>query len=391
MFAKTLIYVLVGLLLYACNPKANTIPSSVELNVSNVSLSSKVNEMVRLSFGIDYSTGFSDTATLAFQNPAAAISAIFTVSEANRNRLDLNIPQVGDAVQMVEGRPAMLTPNAPLLFGVSEHLADGSSVKPFYIGHSLTDYIPEMIASWTNMDWGFQSIPGAPLRWQWQRMAAADLGSYPPHEVTFYDPDYGLPRGDYSALVLTESVPRNSENIEDTLDYAGRFVDYALKHNPASRIYIYEVWHCVYSGTRKDCGEDFDSRTWRQRLDDDLPMWNSLVADLNRRFDTVQPICLIPGGQGLARLYDAMMAGTVPDLKQIEDLFEDDIHLNDIGRYFVSALHYGILFQESPVGLKHQVYNQWGGLFAGPNQQQATRLQQIALDTLVEDSPCFQP
>ncbi len=391
MFAKTLIYLLIGLLLNACHPQANTTPSGFELNLSNPGLHSSFIDPARLSVATDRTTGFSDTVPLALHNPPAAISATFTASEANRSHLDISASPAGDYHRLVEDRAATLTRSPPHFFRVSDRPADSAAVQPFYIGHSLTDYIPEMIASWTKMHWGFQSIPGAPLRWQWQRMAAADLDSYPPHAVSFYHPDYGLPSGGYTALILTESVPRRPENLEETFDYAGRFVNYVLGHNPATRIFVYEVWHCIRSGTPTGCDYDIDSRAWRQRLDDDLPMWESVVADLNRRFDTTQPVCLIPGGQGLARLYDAIMAGTVPGLSQLEDIFEDDIHLNDIGRYFVSALHYGILFQESPVGLNHQVYNQWGGLFAGPNQQQATRLQQIALETLLDESPCFQP
>lgn len=86
--------------------------------------------------------------------------------------------------------------------------------KAYYVGHSLTDYIPEMVQSLSdnhnevNFSWIFQSIPGAPLRWQWDRKAAMDFTNYPPHIAAFYNESYGLPTGDFDALILTESVPR---------------------------------------------------------------------------------------------------------------------------------------------------------------------------------------
>ena len=258
-------------------------------------------------------------------------------------------------------------------------------VKVFYIGHSLTDYIPEMVSSLAatkSFEWAFQSIPGAPLRWQWQRMDANDFVSDPPYSVTFFNPEFGLASGNFSDLVLTESVPRHQDNLTDTFDYASRFADFALSHNPLTKIYIYEVWHCINSANRADCDYDMDSSYWRSWLEEDLSIWESIVEHLNKRFEPANPVCLIPAAQGLARVYDAIEAGTLPEIQRIEDIFEDDIHLNDIGRYFIATLHYSILLGENPVGLSHQVYDSWGGLFEGPNAAQAQRLQEIALETL---------
>lgn len=91
---------------------------------------------------------------------------------------------------------------------------------------------------------------------------------------------------------------------------------------------------------------------------------------------------MIPAGQGMAAMYDAIQAGTVPGITNIEDLFSDDIHLNDIGRYFIACIHFVTIHQVSPVGLTHQLKNRWGGEFDAPSASLALKFQEIAWETV---------
>lgn len=266
----------------------------------------------------------------------------------------------------------------------------GAQTQAFYIGHSLTDQVPDMVKSLSDdhqdvaFDWFFQSIPGASLQWQWGRMAANDYDPIPPHYYGFYHPVHGLPNGNFTALVLTESVPRIDEvwSIGATYDYAELFADYATDFNADTRIFVYEVWHCLNSGTPTGCDFDIDSNPWRQRLDDDLPMWESVVDHLNNELSLNHEVCLIPGGQGLALLYDEIVAGTVPDLNDITDLFSDDIHLTDQGKYFIACIHFAMLTGQNPIGLTHQTQVWWGGNFDAPSPALALRMQEIAWETV---------
>ena len=118
--------------------------------------------------------------------------------------------------------------------------ANAQPLKAFYIGHSLSDQIAEMVQSLTDdtedvyFDWRYQSIPGSPLIYHWERMAADDYTAHPPHIYPFYDPTNGLPAGDFDVLVMVDSVPRQSEGewgIAMTYTYSGLFLDYAVLHN----------------------------------------------------------------------------------------------------------------------------------------------------------------
>lgn len=276
-----------------------------------------------------------------------------------------------------------------LLLLISSTIVMGQNVKAFYIGHSLSDQIPDMVASLSDdhsevsfENWVYQTIPGAPLRWNWQAKDRNDFNPIEPFLYGYYHPEKGLKAGDFDALILTESVPRYMSIIEESYDFADSFFVYANTYNPNPRVFIYEVWHCINSGTPTGCSYDVNASPWRQRLTDDLPMWESIVDTLNARYSPETEVCLIPGGQGLARLYDEMLAGNVPGLNTLEDIFADDIHLNDIGKYFIACIHFSVLHQISPVGLKNQLHNMWGSPFTAPNQELALKLQELAWQTV---------
>lgn len=269
-------------------------------------------------------------------------------------------------------------------------LLPAQSPRTFYIGHSLSDQIPDMVQSLSDdhdetvFSWAYQSIPGAPLRWQWDRKDADDYEGNPPQFYGFHDPEGGLPTGQFDALVLTEAVPRYWAILDETYRYADSFYLYATTHNPGLRVYLYEDWHCLLSGTPTGCDYDVDAGSWRQRLTDDLPMWESVVDTLNARYQPALPVCLIPAGQGLARLYDSIQVGAIPGIQAIEDLFSDDIHLNDVGKYFVACVHFATLHETSPVGLTHQLHHWWGGELGAPTPEQALKFQEMAWETVLQ-------
>jgi hypothetical protein len=284
----------------------------------------------------------------------------------------------------------------PLLILSIAYACTGQNLRTFYVGHSLADGIPDMVQSLADNhptasfdNWIFQIGIGAGLEWQWQHKALNNYQSLPPHYYGFYDPSFGLRAGGFKAVVLTESVPRFFGNnawdpMISTYQFADSFYTYAARYNPGIQGYIYEIWHCLKSGTPTGCAWDINASPWRQRLADDLRMWESIVDTLNARHKPAKPVCLIPGGQGLARLHDAIKAGSVPGISNIESIFSDDIHLTDVGRYFIACIHFAMLHRQSPVGLTHQLYSQWGVPYTPPTPAQALRFQQIAWETVTQ-------
>jgi hypothetical protein len=137
---------------------------------------------------------------------------------------------------------------------------------------------------------------------------------------------------------------------------------------------------------------------WRARIDADAPAWDEALAGLRKAYPDLS-IGLIPGGRGLAALHDAIARGEVPGWTSVEqDAFDDDIHLNPYGKYFVACLHYAAIFGRSPVGLPIAVADRGGAsywnvpnwqkkTYAPPSPELAAKLQALAWDVAQRHAP----
>jgi hypothetical protein len=285
------------------------------------------------------------------------------------------------------------------LVGVGEVVARGAQEPPadgrfdvFAIGHSLNSDIPDMVAGlWAAererqgadapgglVPFRFkeQFIPGAPLRWQWEERDRAKEKRAPlePQFRGAYFEEFA--KGGWDALVMVDSVPRGVSLMPETRDYAARFAREAAAKSPGVRVLIYEPWHCTRSGTPEGCAYDkAETRefTWRERIDKDAPMWDQLVVDLAKDLSAEKvdaSVALIPAARGLGLLADAATRGEVPGFAKIEDFFDDEIHTNPYGKYFVACVHFAVLTGRSPVGLPVDVKDRWGrSYWSTPNWQ----------------------
>ncbi|MDX2065350.1 MAG: hypothetical protein SFX74_06365 [Fimbriimonadaceae bacterium] len=236
------------------------------------------------------------------------------------------------------------------------------SVNAFYIGHSLESDIPDMVMALAGSSFQFkeQNIPGAPLGWQWQE--ANRKSTFEPQFQAVYT------RGITSAttdLVLIDSVPRGEpESLRDSIEYTTRFVKFARERNPRVRVFYYEPWHHLTSGTPQRDKDDRASPSrelrWRERLRADRPKWDSVVKAINAALPGGTPVRIIPAGTALGQLDDAISAGRVPGLARIRQVFDDDIHLSPLGKYFVACLHYRALFGQPATGRPYEIRNRWG-------------------------------
>lgn len=249
------------------------------------------------------------------------------------------------------------------------------------VGHSLFGIAgPDMLdsalsATSDSVEVRAQITNGAPLKYNWEHSGAAEG----------IDARAVLPQGTTTDLILTEAVPlANHLKWSDTGVYAQAFAELALSARPDARVFVQETWHSLKSGTGEAIEYDDKAATpWRVRLQEDLADWEGIVtllrADVPGGDARVQ---LIPAGQALARLDDAIAAGTVPGLGAISDIFDDDIHLNAAGHYFVSMVQYAVLTGASPEGLPHAVKDRYGKALDGPDAAIAAALQRVAREAV---------
>lgn len=245
-----------------------------------------------------------------------------------------------------------------------------------FIGHSLFGKInPDMLADLlrgTGIETRVEAqiINGAPLKWNWTRS----------DEAEGVDARAVLPSGAFGTVILTEAVPLDNHlKWSATGEHLLNFADLARAARPDAQVFLQETWHSLHSGTGVEVAHDEGADTpWRERLAQDLPKWQGVVDAANAARPDAPPIRLIPAGQALGRLADAIDAGTVPGLAEIDELFSDDIHLDDLGFWFVSMVQFAVLTGDTPEGLPAQLHDRWGNPFDAPDAALAQRLQQIA-------------
>ena len=257
-----------------------------------------------------------------------------------------------------------------------------SRARVFHVGHSLVNHdmprMLEQVALEAGRDHAYavQIINGANLQWQWNNSASAE-GE---------DARAVLPQGNHDVLVITEAVPLDNHlTWSDTEEFAGRFHALAVDANPDVRVFLYETWHCILSGTSTGCDwDDGDDVPWRERLTQDAARWQGIADHVNANHEGPE-MRIIPAGQAMAVLHDRIAEGGVYGLDDISQIFLDDIHLTAIGNYFVAMVHYASIYRRSPVGLPVQTTDRWETPYEAPLEPLAWSLQEIAWEVVSGD------
>lgn len=245
----------------------------------------------------------------------------------------------------------------------------GANDRILYIGHSLINlnvpFIVKQLAEAAGhpVSYRAQINNGATLKAQWEK---------PDHfnPIPIWNPDQGkdedyganaqkeLATGRYGAFVLTEAGPIFGHmQYSDSVGILGKYYDLATRRRPDIRVYLYQTW--------PELSADKDWRRWRTQLASDRAHWEHIIDEVMRKRPGAK-LHLLPGGPALAALYDALnepgaQFGTV---RRLEQLFDDAIHMNDTGNYFIGLVFYATLFGKSPVGL--------GEVQAGPYTRNRT-------------------
>ena len=246
------------------------------------------------------------------------------------------------------------------------------------VGNSLIDQSVDMVQSFRTArrgrgDLSHQTIPGAPMAWNWKNANSANL-----------DARALLARGGQTIWMGVESVP--FRHVQDSVCDINAWSDwYRLAiDNGVQRFLLFEAWHDLRSGQPdyqpEDRGDPDTGIQWRERLDFARPFWAGIVDHVNKTRATDEPeMHMIPGGQMLARIHDDMAAGRAPGrLSRIEDLFEDNIHPNTRGRYAMACIMYACIFHDDPKGLPLRTTNIWGNPYDPVPRGEAAYFQQTA-------------
>lgn len=258
--------------------------------------------------------------------------------------------------------------------------APEGALRVFHLGHSLVGRdMPAMLAQLSPEGHAYESQLGwgTSLNEHWQGADAIngfeEENDHPRHR----EAREAIGSGDYDAVVMTEMV-----ELKDAIRYhhsaraLHRWADLARAGSPDTRIFLYETWHHL---------DDPDG--WLQRIDNDLPtLWERqlILPELALADASERPIYLIPAGQVMAAFVRQVEeAGGIGNVADRESLFAraadgtvDTIHVNDLGAYLVALTHYAVLYQNSPVGLPHELRRADGTPADAPDAAAARAMQE---------------
>lgn len=241
-------------------------------------------------------------------------------------------------------------------------------VRAFYSGHSLSDGVPEAVEQIAGslghrLDFETQSIGYSLLR-QRTKGEVPSASEWPGYRAGSNRAGAGLnvaeelrqPRrlasGDkYDALVVTErhDLPAIARK-ERTAFYLTDMARHLLAGNPNAEVLLYHSW------LHLDPDAPWPWIDYERAV---APMWECVASranlDLPARGD-IPRVRVLPGGAALAELAAALWDGKVPGVaakapgERVRLLFSDNVHMTDVGRYFIALVHYAVLFGRSPEG-----------------------------------------
>jgi hypothetical protein len=255
------------------------------------------------------------------------------------------------------------------------HGADGASVwtprdhvRVFYSGHSLSEGVPEVVGQIARslgdrLDFEAQSLGYSLLRQrtkgeipsnsEWSGYRAGknrESDGLNVAEELRRPQRIGL-GNKYDALVVTErhDLPAIARK-ERTAFYLADMSKHLLVGNPDAEVLLYHTW------LHLDPDAPWPWIDYERAVE---PMWECVASranlDLPARGKTPR-VRVLPGGSALAELVAALWAGQVPGMAagdpgaRVRLLFSDNVHMSDIGRYFIALVHFAVLFGRSPEG-----------------------------------------
>lgn len=259
------------------------------------------------------------------------------------------------------------------------------NVKQIHCGHSLTSPLfnpwpgqyTELVAKEnSSQGWltlgnivGRADLPGAWLTMHWNYTTSP---CWPNCYESNQNPRLNINLWDL--LVITENFEGPANNsLNNSKENLLRFVNHAWqngKNGLGTSTLLWTNWpgldgsEYYFHGYGIPEATDGSARGWRQLLDileykqDTQQGWIAMQKYVNaNRVAGSTYLHIIPGNRMMAKIYDDIQDGSVPTITHINQIFlPDGVHLNNVGAYMVTMIHYACIFGKSPVGLSNHLH-----------------------------------
>lgn len=259
-----------------------------------------------------------------------------------------------------------------LLCGLAPATAPArKTLRVYHVGNSVTDSINYKALAFLAAEQGNQyvygrhTIPGAPMVGMWddQKHGFTEPRTGPSQQA--------LKNFEWDAITLQPFDRLLEGDRECDFETASRFIELALAKSPNVQVYIYQRWpkraiigKPKWDGTDKCEPIDYLAR-WNapytgkwDNSNETRDYFDQLVTKLNAAFgDRLKhPVKLVPVGEVMAELEQALRDGNVQGMASVNDLYTDHVHLNQTGQLLLGLTFYATLFDADVRSLKALAY-----------------------------------
>lgn len=252
-------------------------------------------------------------------------------------------------------------------------LVSRESMNLFISGHSLTDQpIPDHLEAIadslrTSLAWNRQYVVGSSIM---ARSRGKDLQSaiWSGYRSGFNKSGQGLdvvaelrnPQtikgAKYDVLLITEQHGLlDTLSWNDTVRYLRHFHDRLIDGNPQGSTYFYESWISL--------NDKNDPRRWIAYERAASPIWQCIATRINSSLaleGRADRIMSLPAGLALASLIEtAISPQGIPGIslstvrETVDSFIKDDVHLTELGSYYIALVSYSFTFGRSATGAWH--------------------------------------
>lgn len=244
-----------------------------------------------------------------------------------------------------------------------------NNTNVFLIGHSQTNFtMPRYMASLAKqagLDYTYQVqiINGSPLKYQWENSATAQ-GT---------DGRVELPKGAFDVLFLNDNRPFQSAQAEaNSVTYGNLWWDLALS-KPAVRVILQPYW----PWKTNDIYYADPDPSWEQIIADRRVIYERIAVAMEREHPG-RKVYISPIDMAVVNLVRKVERGEVAPYTSRDDIYGDEVHLTDVGKYLNALVNYAVTYRRSPVGLPGKMYNEWGSLMIEIPASAARIFQEVA-------------
>ncbi len=243
-----------------------------------------------------------------------------------------------------------------------------NSAQIFFTGHSLIDNpLPDWVeliarSQGNSIAWEEQIVIGSPLRvrtrgddaessgWAGYKYGKNRNGDEMNVVEELLHPTHVRTGQPYDTLVVAEGHGSLGAIIwENAIGYLRHFHDRLLDGNPKGRTLYVHTW--------LDIDKD-NPAPWLEHETNASTVWQCIAEKVKLTLEAEKRpanLSVVPAGSALVELVkrtlDGKVAGlTGSDRKKLDRIFRDNVHLTDIGIYFVASVHYATIYHRSPEG-----------------------------------------